>query len=118
MIGITAAMSISSTCVNPCGKECYHIIYCKMMAITLIQCCTMAITVVYGDVQSPLALDGRLCGTPSTIPYSPLRQSCLPLFNAFQCAKPPLTFSSTAQSCFSFLLCIHNGSTVVTIKHL
>ena len=69
-------------------------------------------------LQSPLTLDGRLCGTPSSIPYSPLRRSCLPLFSAFRCAKSPLTFSSTAQSCFSFLLCIHNGSTVVTIKHL
>ena len=46
MIGITAAMSISSTCVKSLWKNIYHIIYCKMIAITLIQCCTMVITVV------------------------------------------------------------------------
>ena len=69
-------------------------------------------------LQTPLALDSRLCGTPSSIPYSPLHQSCFPLFSTFRCTNPPLTFSSTAQSCFSFLLCIHNGSTMVIIKNL
>ena len=64
-------------------------------------------------LQSPHALDGRLCCTLSSILYSPLHRSCLPLFSAFRCAKPPFTFSSTAQSCFSFLLCNHNGGTVV-----
>ena len=76
----------------------------------------MSYVTSYGDVQSPLALDGRLCGTPNNISYSPLRQSCLPLISAFRCTNPALTFSSTAQSCFSFLLCIHNGNTVLELS--
>ena len=99
-------MIISSTFVNLCGKNFI----------------TRSIVKIndgdnsYGDVQSPLALDGRLCGTPNNISYSPLRQSCPPLISAFRWTNPPLTFSSTAQSCFSFLLCIHNGNTVLELS--